>query len=263
MRIDHGRMEAFVRRHARLFRFVQTTRRVVILGPWRNLVVNYYQWVSSNSPLRTYEHSLFPSLDVDKTVHNIHKAGYSLGILLPEEHVCKILEYCESNKATAYHNPHVKCEAVNNIAFDVKVVDVVRKYIGAEPVLNTSCIYWLFPPNDNGGEASAPSTRTKQFHYDVGDFRSLNVFVYLTDVDRDCGPHVIIENTHRYKSLPQIMKPYIDDDDAYQRYPGRIKVITGKKGTGFFEELTSYHKHLANRAPRLILVICYLLQRKR
>jgi hypothetical protein len=35
------------------------------------------------------------------------------------------------------------------------------------------------------------------FHYDALDFKSLTVFIYLTDVDASCGPHVLIKNTHK------------------------------------------------------------------
>ena len=56
--------------------------------------------------------------------------------------------------------------------------------------------------------------------------------------------------------------PVLSYDEAVKRYGKRIKTITGRKGTVFFEDQTSYHQHSASKKPRLLLTISYLFHRK-
>lgn len=99
------------------------------------------------------------------------------------------------------------------------------------------------------------------FHYDTLDFKSLTVFIYLTDVDPSCGPHVVIENTHE-KSLADICQIILRDAAAHQKYGNRVKMILGEKGTMLFEETSSFHKASRCHTKRLMLSIDYVLQRQ-
>jgi hypothetical protein len=100
------------------------------------------------------------------------------------------------------------------------------------------------------------------FHYDILDFKSLTLFIYLTDITSESGAHVIIEGTHKNKTVKELMKITLDDEVAQKKFGGRIRVILGKKGTAFFEETSTYHKVEACKTRRLILSIDYVLQRK-
>ena len=99
------------------------------------------------------------------------------------------------------------------------------------------------------------------FHYDVGDFRSLVLFVYLTDVDEHCGPNIIIQGTHRKTPFRKVLTRYLSDEEAARQFAGNIRVICGKRGYGFFEDLTCYHKRSLGMQKRLMLTISYTLQR--
>jgi hypothetical protein len=91
--------------------------------------------------------------------------------------------------------------------------------------------------------------------------RRPTIFIYLTDVDASCGPHVLIENTHNAKSFRDICQIILSDTDARQRFGDRIKVILGKKGTMLFEETSTFHKASRCQTKRLMLSIDYVLQR--
>jgi hypothetical protein len=100
------------------------------------------------------------------------------------------------------------------------------------------------------------------FHYDILDFKSLTLFIYLTDIDSSSGAHMIIEGTHNSKTLKELSNITLDDGLAKEKFGDRIKVILGKKGMAFFEETSTYHKVEVCKSRRLLLSIDYVLQRK-
>jgi hypothetical protein len=251
-----------------LLRLVQLLRACIILGPLRKLMVRYYQKFGHNDLLRTNTHPLFPHVDTDQLVNRIKELGYAHVGNLPEEYITQILDYCEINKQTSYWNPHIQCEAVNRICLNTKIVEIARKYLGAEPIIWLTRLQWSFPPSDNLLDFHPLIYREPTeydihaFHYDIIDFKSLTLFIYLTDIDSNFGAHLVVERTHDHKRLKDLKHLRFTDDEAQKKFGDRIKVILGKRGTAFFEETSSYHKVEVCKNRRLILAIDYVLQRK-
>ncbi len=105
--------------------------------------------------------------------------------------------------------------------------------------------------------------QSTEFHYDVIDLKALTLFIYLTDVDESSGPHVLIEGSHRENVMTKVAHQFLHAETAEEKYGDRIRWITGKKGTGFFEDLTIYHRQSPTiEKPRLVFQINYVLQRK-
>jgi hypothetical protein len=254
-------MRIYITKRPRLLRFVRIASAVLFLGPWREILIKYYRRNARNEPLTLSPHSLFTDLNVEEVVANLESLGFSLGAVLAEDKVNHILEFCDQGGARRYGNPHLQCETIRNIVYDAKIVEIARNYIGAEPLLHRTYLYWTHAghrgKNDPGAFSAKPN-----FHFDVGDFRSLVVFTYLTNVDEDSGPHVLIEGTHKHKTPSQLVSRQLSDEQANEKYGDKIRMITGPKGTMFFEELTCWHKHSPGSKSRLMLVISYGLQRK-
>ena len=227
-------------------------------GPWRPLIVKYYQNFHKNKTMDVNEIPFFSVLDVDNVVHNVDKYGYSMGINLSEKYVDAVAKCYEDNKARITWDPHKTNKIIFDIAHNCKIVEVARKYIGAEPIFHSSVMIRT-TPLDSIGISSPPGHQ--HFHYDAGDFKSLTLFIYLTDTDRYCGPHVVIENTHKCKNLLQLINRRLTNNEAHEKYGDRVKVIIGKKGTGFFEDFLSFHKQLIDKKSRLILSLLYVLRR--
>ncbi len=253
-------IKKYLNRYKGLLQIVRAIRAIWLLGPWSAMLVKYHQRFSRNERLPRNPNSLFDELDVDSATSSLKKNGYSTGIQVPELQVEEILGYCRSSNKKKHRNPHLTCEAIRQITHDPKIIEVARRYLGTEPVLYQTDLYWTYPPSDEQRHQRMIAQKSR-FHYDVGDFRSLVVFVYLTDVTADCGPHVVIEATHQKKPTWRLLSRFLNDKTAEQQYGDRIKVITGKQGTGFFEDLTCYHKHAAGSKERLVLTITYMLQR--
>jgi hypothetical protein len=253
-------IKKYLNRNQSLLSIVRAIRAIWLLGPWRKLLVRYHQRFNQNDPLPRTHKSLFHELDVDATVSLLQSNGYSPGIHLPGSQIAEILQFSKASNKRKHRNLHLSYEPVRQIAHDQKIIEVVSRYLGAEPVLYQSDLYWTYPITEEEKYQRLISKKSR-FHYDVGDFRSLVVFIYLTDVTAECGPHVVIEATHQKKSARNLLSRFLTDQTAEQKYGDRIRTITGKPGTGFFEDLTCYHKHSAGKKERLMLTITYMLQR--
>jgi len=164
-------------------------------------------------------------------------------------------------------NPHKNCEIIDRISRNATLVAIVRKYLGAEPILWLTRLRWTFPPSDHPVNLRPPLDRKlgqygNAFHYDAHDFNALTAFVYLTDVNLDSGPHMIIPGSHKNKSLQDLAHIVIKDDVAQRIFRNKIKVILGNKGLVFLEDISCYHKQaVCNKKPRLMLSVDYVLRR--
>ena len=263
-------LRIYLHKNRRLLRIAQILRAYLIIGPQRAIVLRYFQKFCTihHKPLTTDASPLFPTVDMDEIVNRINHVGYAHIGDLPEEYVKQILEYCKINKRIKYWNSHKDCEAVDRISRNVTIVEIARRYLGAEPILWLTQLKWSFALSDDPSNLLSSLHQepvqydSHAFHYDIIDFKSLSLFVYLTDVDQDCYPHVIIEGTHRHKTLKEIRSIVLDDDVADKKYHDRINVILGKKGTVFFEDTSCFHKVADGTKSRLILAIDYVLRRK-
>jgi hypothetical protein len=205
------------------------------------------------------EPTLFPSLDIESAVSSLNRLGWAPGLTLPPQYVDDILKYVAASPEAVTHE---KSEALRRIVFDPHVLSVVRRYIGTEPLFVGTALWrsGIAPSTDSdyGGR-----TYAQKFHFDVADFRSVTLFIYLTDVETaDAGAHVLIEGTHQIKSMREIVTPWLTDTLAQAKYGDRIKVVTGPRGTGFFEEQTIIHKQALPQEPRVALLITYSLRRR-
>jgi hypothetical protein len=233
----------------------------------RKYAIRYYQRYNHNRPLHIDRRELFPKIDVDQVVESLNEQGYANGVQIPEEYVTQIVEYCARTGLIKYWNPHEECEAIDRLAHNEKMVEIARRYLGAEPVLWLTQLRWSF--GDVAEQQKVLISRHPEpvqydsdaFHYDTLDFKSLTIFIYLTEVTPDSGPHVLIEGTHKTKSFSEICHIILSDKAAEKKFGDRIKMILGPKGTVLFEETSSFHKAARCKTKRLMLSIDYVLQR--
>ena len=234
-------------------------RMTAIQGPWQPLVLACCRRYAHNPRIAATPHTLLPELDPRSIAARLAHDGWAEGFLLPAEHVDRILAFTEQSPQQRYEEPHRHCEAVWEVACDPKVLEVVRLYLGGEPILYHSVIW------RNKGVNNPEHVRDShlyRFHFDVADVKSLVLYTYLSDVDEQSGPHMIISGTQHSKPLWDTIRLYLGDQTAQARYADRIRLITGKCGTTFFEEQTAYHKQLVPQKPRMMLRITYTLWRR-
>lgn len=139
--------------------------------------------------------------------------------------------------------PDILCAAAVHLGAPAKIIDVSL---------------WRTRPGD-GGDAAA-----QRWHRDVDDWRACKLFVYLTDVGPEQGPHMFVPGSHRVeffevRDLPP--DPFFIDagrghDDAVDAFP-RMEIM-GPPGTAFLENTYGFHKGKpVVSGERVLFQVCY------
>ena len=164
-----------------------------------------------------------------------------------------------------------RCPAIYRAVHNQHLIDTVSGYLGAPPTISSVTLWWTFP-------STAPPGGMQMYYHDRGDFRSCNLFVYLTDVSEVTGPHSFVARTHDINILyPLSMERFGSDMTALQKFwiwmevhrksdedvhqlfrEDDIVVYTGAKGTNFLEDTRGLHKATVPiMGPRLAFEIVY------
>jgi len=281
---SNTRLRSLIKKQTPIYQLLRILRLTILLGPIRNGVIRYYRWRNSNPSVPTEAKTIFSGLASEALVASIRQDGLATGLKVPSGLVAEIRRYCASQPAhtaidKTYHidfepvdapveglrtfryiSPHNQCEAVRKLAFDPLLVDVAARYFGVNPVMYDTEIYWSFP-SLQGRQRKNSEPVAEPFHFESGDFMSIVVFIYLTNVDEQCGPHVMIKGTHKHKTLRQLLVNHLSFEKAIARYGDRVEAALGPSGTGFIEDLSGYHQRSPGFKPRLILGIHYMIHR--
>ena len=83
------------------------------------------------------------------------------------------------------------------------------------------------------------------FHMDISNWKWLNVFINLSEVLIENGPHSCIEKTHEKRHFSSFLERRLGYNRAISIYgESRIKIFTGPVGTAIFEDTGNYHRAL-------------------
>ncbi len=140
------------------------------------------------------------------------------------------------------------------VANDPKVLAIVEGVLGAKPTIGAMRLWWSTP------SASGEPEHAEKFHRDVDDLRFLKLFVYLTDVDDEAGPHIYAAGSHRRNELNRITRY---EDQEVEAVMGRdaIRRFKGPAGTSFIENTYGLHRGLPPTSrPRLVFQPLYTLR---
>jgi hypothetical protein len=139
------------------------------------------------------------------------------------------------------------------------VLGVVEEHFGVKPVIGNIQAWWLLHGFDATANTHEPYVqRPKEFHRDFDDFAELKLFVYLTNVNAEAGPHAFIRTSHKWR-LPRGTRSLQLDDPAY---PSRenLQLTTGRAGLAWLENSLTLHRGtIPTKAHRLMLVVTYTL----
>ena len=262
--------------------FPKRIMRICSRTPLKNFIYTLFNILKKKNPqLSTNSISHFENdISHSKILKELKEDGISDKILLKKEIVNKILNGIEGfefqinrtkekillkdkqNYKNIYllrlFNPHKLISEIYEIALNHELINSVTKYLGCNPIIASSQIWWTYPFYNEKGELSNPPGNEFGFHYDVDDFKFLKLFFYLNDVDKNNGPHVYIKNNGK-KSFKEYLNRRINDDYALNNYNRRVKTILGGLGSGFIEDTSFYHKgsNPINSNGRGVLQIIY------
>ena len=225
-------------------------------------------------------------IQINKCVENIQETGVHLGLQLNEASVEKIRSFALFNHCTEpkhdglFFASEVKngrlngkdrqvmrglvsnldrCSTVDEIVHDAMLIEIARRYLGYYPTLITRHLTWSFASDLDEAEIQKLYPPTN-FHYDVAGLNFVTASFFITDVDENTGPHIMIEKSHNRKPLQMLFRSNIQKETDVWRYYNRSEqlTITGDAGFGFFQDPSCLHKlKLPRNGNRLILQIRY------
>lgn len=146
----------------------------------------------------------------------------------------------------------MSCPLIVALVNAPEVLSLAGAYLGCCPTLSSVGLRWSFP-------SAAEASDVQRFHRDPDDWRFVKLFVYLTDVDENSGPHIYVQGSHR-SDLRVRARPY-DLSYIERKYgPDSARMMLGQRGTAFMADTMGIHmgKPPIER-PRLMLIAQYSL----
>ena len=137
-------------------------------------------------------------------------------------------------------------EQVFELANNENILRIVAEYFGCKPTLDSINAWWSIYGHDQPQEA-------ENFHRDNDGIKFLKLFLYLTDVDDDAGPHLFVKGSHN--STKGLERRRFKDEEIENLF-GKSSIIkfTGKKGIAFLEDTYGFHKGQLPKSERRLLL---------
>jgi hypothetical protein len=202
--------------------------------------------------LRTHGIAMLPDLIPDSTIDAL------LAYFQPREAMDKhgqlapIAAMPVGTTMALYPSPTILASPdVLRVINNHSVLKIAAAYLGCQPTLSSIGVRWSLP-------GAATPEGTQRFHRDMEDFRFLRLFVYLTDVDVDAGPHVYVTKSHL--SAGRLLKKFANRANQKRSEGDNIQTIVGGRGTAFIADTYGIHAGMVpTKTPRLILQVQYSL----
>lgn len=143
------------------------------------------------------------------------------------------------------------------LALDRKLLEIVSSYLGLWPRLHAVGAWLNFP-------TWAEAKQAQLWHRDPEDIKQLKVFIYLRDVDENCGPFCYIPKTHPFslgaaKTVRHKHPIRITDDEMAVVFPrAQWLTCTGPANTMIVADTVGYHRGgKATKGNRILITFTY------
>lgn len=145
-------------------------------------------------------------------------------------------------------------EDVQKLLADLSLLAVAQDYLGARPRADVLTMWW------HTAFSNVPDSEAAQFfHFDMDRPKWLKVFIYLTDVGSDNGPHSFVAGSHRTGAIPDHLldKGYarLSDAEVAQAFASTdVLQFSAPRGSIIIEDTRGLHKgRHVEHADRLVL----------
>ena len=159
----------------------------------------------------------------------------------------------ETHVAHLDRGPLIRSRTAMDLANHPRILSLVGAWLGAKPTVLISA-WWSVA-------AEGPAEEAERFHRDKDDWRFIKLFVYLTEVTEETGPHVFVPRSHHHAGVEfRHQRRYTDAEVAAVYPPEHHQVFVGPPGMAILENTYGLHKGLPPRAGRrLIFQVTYSL----
>ena len=151
----------------------------------------------------------------------------------------------------------IKNHRVQELIMDPVLINIAGQYLESEPIFDFAAMWWSTDFKIIREDAA------QDYHFDLDRTKWLKIFIYLSDVNTDNGPHCYISGSHKVGNKPQetLDKGYvrINDKELLKFYnKNDFKEVTGPAGTVLFGDTSCWHKGKPIvKGDRLILQLEY------
>jgi hypothetical protein len=142
------------------------------------------------------------------------------------------------NRLTGYVDLNAK-NSISDFLLSSFLLKLAKSYLGSGKI-SISCSYFISLPKKNLTEKEKISS-AQYFHWDNDFQKFLKLYIYLSDVNNDTGPHIFIPFTHKKKIFKHQLHRTFSDIDIYDSY-SKVKKFLGKEGSLFFVDSYGLHK---------------------
>ena len=121
-----------------------------------------------------------------------------------------------------------------------ELLSIVQSYLNTKTI-SISASFFISNPLEISDKKKYENAQF--FHWD-NDFRKfLKLYIYLSDVDENSGPHIFIKHSHKIKNKNHRLCRLYPDSQIYENYPSsHIIKFNGKSGSTFFVDSYGLHK---------------------
>lgn len=231
---------------------LRAIRFLIHCVPIKYLLIKIYQVfrVKAVSGKTTFSNEITGYKEV---VASLNSNGFSIGLPINKDAANKILIRYPNDIAATYRNAHLNDKDIFDLATSHYLIGVAYQYLGFEPYIR-SCVVVVDVP----GSKKTTSEAENFFHYDIAGIKSLNVFIYLTDVCDESMPHVAIRGSHKNKRFRNLITGELSFTDAEELYGDKIIYLIGGSGTVYFENTEVFHrKGLPRSKGRVMINLLY------
>lgn len=138
----------------------------------------------------------------------------------------------------------VQSAGMQQLMADQSLAGIAEAYLGTLPSLSDVTLWWS---TTHPGTVDEDAGQLYHFDFDTAP-RWLMVFVYLTDVGTDNGPHVYVRGSHQpgieqTKDLLQRGYTRIPDADVVAKFGAdAVRELPGRRGTVMLVDTIGFHK---------------------
>lgn len=240
----------------------------------RIIISKIQSLVKGKISLQTERKSLFDNVNTELKVNELITYGFTeLGIISNNNLTERIISYSKglklydpfnrkggsfdieeikekSNVAMFFREDLVKSYDILELANDPAILNIVQEFLGVKPTISNINMWWSFSNRLKAENAQL-------FHRDLDDFRFCKLFIYLTDVGENDGPHTFVKGSTISNQLTKIRRY---EDEEIEDVFGKENIIhfIRPKFSAFLVNTFGFHKGtLPIDNDRLLLQIQY------
>ena len=176
--------------------------------------------------------------DFKKSLKKIN--GYWIGDKYKSKNKEKLYKKVKAAKFFYTDDDLLKLKPVQEILSNDYLFNIASKYLNAEPILYNINCWYNFPTKLPDKEAA------QLWHFDMDRPKWLKIFIYLSDCNKNNGPHCFVKGTHLNGSISREILNLgyvrIQDKIINKFYKTKIKEFNFNEGDLLFEDSRGLHK---------------------